>query len=349
MKFPDIVDVAALDAFDEIIDVRSPSEFVEDHIPGAISLPVLDDAERAEVGTLHKQASPFAAKVRGAALVSRNIGTHLERTLYDRPKEWRPLVYCWRGGKRSGAMKHILREIGWQAAALAGGYKAYRRTVVEQLASLPPRLRYRVVCGETGSAKSRLLEAARAAGAQVLDLEALANHRGSVLGGAPDGPQPAQRMFESRIWDVLRRCDPARPVLVESESKKVGELHVPDALIAAMRAAECVRVVAPVPARVAFLLREYDHFVRDPERLLAQVALLAPLYGQECIDRWRSHVDSGDWPAFVADLLEQHYDPAYRRSMNRNFAQLGAARMLPMDRLDAGDIAQTGHALAALD
>ncbi|MGH8675259.1 MAG: rhodanese-like domain-containing protein, partial [Burkholderiales bacterium] len=140
--------------FDAVIDVRSPAEYADDHIPRALSCPVLDDAERAKVGTLYKQVSSFAAKRTGAALVARNVARHVETAFADRPSTWKPLVYCWRGGKRSGAMAHVLREIGWGAQTLEGGYKSYRRYVVEALAELPPRLRFRVVHGVTGSGKS---------------------------------------------------------------------------------------------------------------------------------------------------------------------------------------------------
>jgi tRNA 2-selenouridine synthase len=247
--------VADLPRFDEVIDVRSPGEFAEDHAPGAINLPVLDNDERVRVGTLYKQVSPFEAKKVGAALIAHNIARHLETWFADKPKHYRPLVYCWRGGNRSGAMTHILQKIGFNAAQLEGGYKSYRRHVVAELASLPATLRFRVVSGPTGSGKSRLLTALEQAGAQVLDLEDLAAHRGSLLGARPDAPQPAQKGFESAIWSALASFEPARPVYVESESKRIGALTVPDALIAAMRSSPCIRIDAPLAARVQLLNR----------------------------------------------------------------------------------------------
>src|SRR5574341_487670 len=147
--------------FDTIIDVRSPAEYAEDHIPGAISAPVLDDAERAQVGTMYKQVSAFDAKKIGASLVARNVAAHVLSLFTDQPKSWHPLVYCWRGGKRSGSMAHILREIGWNAQTLEGGYKAYRRWVVRELEELPARFELRVIHGPTGSGKSRFLAALR--------------------------------------------------------------------------------------------------------------------------------------------------------------------------------------------
>jgi tRNA 2-selenouridine synthase len=348
VKFPDVARVHEIDLFEEVIDVRSPAEFAEDHVPGAASFPVLDDAERARIGLLYKQVSPFDSKKLGAALVSRNIARHLEASFGGRDKGWRPLVYCWRGGKRSGAMTHVLREVGWQAAQLDGGYKAYRREVVAQLARLPREYRYLVLCGETGSGKSRLLEALAAAGAQVLDLERLAAHRGSVLGNLPDAPQPAQKMFETRVWDGLRKLDRERPVFVEAESKKIGQLQVPDALLETMRAAECIRIEAPVAARVAFLLDEYRHFLADPANLKAQLDCLAALHGRDVIAGWQAAADRGDWAALVAELLERHYDPAYRRSTDRNYAQLARARVLRPAELSPAAIARLAGELGAI-
>lgn len=312
--------VADLTRFDEVIDVRSPGEFVEDHAPGAINLPVLDNDERARVGTLYQQVSPFEAKKAGAILISRNIARHLETWFADKPRTYRPLVYCWRGGNRSGAMTHILQKIGFAAAQLEGGYKAYRRHVVTELASLPATLRYRVVSGPTGSGKSRLLAALAQAGAQALDLEGLAAHRGSLLGALPDAPQPAQKGFESAIWSALSRFDPAQPVYVESESKRIGALTVPDALIAAMRSSPCIRIEVPLSARVQLLIEDYAHFLAAPDLLNTRLAHLVELRGREAVAAWQSQAQAGAWPELVAALLAQHYDPAYLKSLSRNYA-----------------------------
>ncbi len=212
---------ATFRAFDTIVDTRSPAEFAEDHVPGAVSCPVLDNEERARVGTIYKQVSPFDAKKLGAALVAKNIAFHLENSFLGKPKTWRPLVYCWRGGKRSGAMAHVLREVGWDAKTLEGGYKAYRRYVVDALAALPEKFTFKVIHGVTGSGKSRLLRALAATGAQALDLEELAAHRGSVLGGLTERPQPSQKMFESLLLQrLLLNFDACKAVFVEGESKE---------------------------------------------------------------------------------------------------------------------------------
>jgi tRNA 2-selenouridine synthase len=333
-EFQEPETLAQLDDFDEVVDVRSPSEFRDDHIPGAINLPVLDDAQRARVGTLYKQSSPFDAKKLGAALISRNIAAHIEARLHDRPRAWRPLVYCWRGGTRSGAMAHILREIGWRAGRLAGGYKAYRRQVIADLDVLPARFRWRVVCGPTGAGKTLLLAALARQGAQTVDLEGLAAHRGSVLGDLPGTPQPSQKLFESTLWDTLRRLDPGRPVFVEAESKKIGRLHLPDALVQAMWASACIALETAADVRVALLMAEYTHLLEDRATLFAKLECLTALHGHSVIDAWKTLAEEHAWDEFVARLLDEHYDPAYRRSTREHYPQLERAVRA---RLEAAD------------
>ncbi|HZX29490.1 MAG TPA: tRNA 2-selenouridine(34) synthase MnmH [Telluria sp.] len=348
MKYPILVSaqdaMARLDSYDAIIDVRSPSEFAEDHLPGAINLPVLDDEERAQVGTIYKQVNPFEAKKIGAALVSKNVGRHIAEHLTRLPREWRPLVYCWRGGNRSGSMAHILAKIGWPVEQLDGGYKAYRVEVNAALQQ-PPRLSFEVVCGTTGSGKSRLLQTLDALGAQVLDLEKLAAHRGSVLGNLPHEPQPTQKTFESAIWNALRRFDPERPVFVESESKKVGNLRVPDALMTVMRQSPCISLQLPRAKRVQLLMEDYRHFSDAPAALNTQLDCLVKLHGHERIGHWHALANSGQMEQLVGELLEDHYDPAYLRSIDRNFVRVGAARVLEMSDITPEDFRQAAAAL----
>ncbi len=339
--------LAQLDRYDTIIDVRSEGEFSEDHIPGAISCPVLSDDERREVGTMDRQQSSFEARRRGAAMVARNIAGHLEQRFADRPRDWQPLVYCWRGGNRSGSMVYILTRVGWRAAQLHGGYRAYRRAVMAALNTLPARLRFVVICGATGSGKSRLLLQLAAIGAQVLDLENLARHRGSVLGGLPSQPQPGQKLFESLIWDVLRRCSPERPVFVESESRKVGSLHVPDQLLLRMRESECVKLDVPLAARIRLLRDEYGHFEEDPDSLFGQLECLAELHGREKVARWKALATARHWDRMVEQLLTEHYDPAYRRSIARNFKQVGDATTIFIGSNDTAAYADAARALGA--
>ena len=338
---------ADFSAYDSVIDTRSPAEYAEDHIPGAISAPVLDDDERAQVGTLYKQVSQFDAKKLGAALLAKNVAGHVETLFKDKAREWRPLVYCWRGGKRSGAMAHILREIGWDAQTLPGGYKAYRRWVVQQLEELPQQFHLHVVHGPTGSGKSRLLGALAEAGGQILDLEGLAAHRGSVLGGLPDRPQPSQKTFESLLLRELSLLDTARPVYVEGESKKIGQLQVPEALIARMRASPCVRLETDTETRVTLLLDEYRHFLEDRRALGAQLDCLVSLHGREKVAGWKALAEQDAWREFVARLLVEHYDPAYHRSSHKNFAQLPDARALRIASADDAAFALAAQSLLA--
>ncbi len=322
VDFPATQALARLAEFDSIIDVRSPSEYALDRLPNALNWPSLSDAERALIGTEYKQVSPFAARKRGAVLVARNIAAHLEREAMDKPKNWQPLVYCWRGGQRSGAFATVLSAIGWRVHRLEGGYQAFRRAVLAALDELPKRFELRVVCGVTGAGKSRLLQRLATQGAQVLDLERLAEHRGSVLGLVPGRAQPTQKQFETRVWDALQHLDPARPVLVESESRKIGDLRVPEALVERMRAAPCVVLELPIEARVQLLMEDYDFFVRDTEAFCRRLDALRVLRGHETINGWQAAARAGRTREVVRELLERHYDPIYRQSMHRHFAGL---------------------------
>jgi tRNA 2-selenouridine synthase len=340
MKYPALVNfmhvLPQLDEFDCIIDARSESEFALDHIPGAINCPVLNDEERIRVGTMYKQVNAFEAKKVGAALVAKNIARHIETHWLDKPREWKPLIYCWRGGNRSGSLAHILAKIGWPAIQLDGGYKAYRAHVSAALLAAP-EVNFKVICGTTGSGKSRLLEVLDTIGAQVLDLEKLAAHRGSVLGHLPSQPQPSQKMFETLIWEKLRRFDPALPVFVESESKKVGNLRVPDAVMEKMRQSPCVSLTLSRPNRVRLLMEDYQHFTDSPATLNTQLDCLAKLHGRQKIDSWHALANGGAMPLLVDELLVEHYDPAYLRSIDRNFVQVGQAELLELADIGSDD------------
>lgn len=313
--------LSELDEFDLIIDVRSPAEFALDHIPGAVNFPVLNNEERAQIGTLYKQVSPFAAKKLGASLVSKNIAKHIEENLLELPREWRPLIYCWRGGERSGAFTHILNRIGWKAMQLESGYQGFRRTVIDGLELVASAFRFQVICGMTGSGKTRVLQEAQQYGAQILDLEALAIHRGSVLGNEPNIEQPSQKGFETALWNALRNLDPSKPVLVESESKKVGGVHIPDALMEKIRNGACIELRSSTQTRVSWLIREYHHFLTDADNFKSKLALLTAHYGKVQIIKWNEAIDAGNFPELVEELLVKHYDPSYQSSIVRNFPQ----------------------------
>lgn len=338
----------ALERFSAIIDARSEGEFALDHLPGATNWPSLHDDERVRVGTLYRQVSPFQARKLGAALVARNIAAHIEQHAMDLPRDWQPMVYCWRGGQRSGALGLVLSQIGFRVTRLDGGYRAFRAAVVSDLARLAGQMRYHVLCGPTGVGKTRLLQTLASAGAQVLDLEGLARHRSSVLGLAPGQTQPSQKHLDTCIWNALRRMDPARPVFVESESKKIGQLALPEALVQAMRASPCLNIELPRAERVRLLMRDYAWFVADSALFGERLDLLRQLRGRELVQAWKTRAAAGDAAGVVDDLLAQHYDPLYAASTRRNFAQLASATQWTFGRMeDLDDPAQAARIIAA--
>lgn len=331
-----------LSEFSDVIDARSEGEFAEDHLPGAINWPSLNNEERKLVGTEYKQISAFDAKKRGAALVAKNIARHLERDVIHKPRDWQPLVYCWRGGKRSGSLALILDQIGFNVTLVEGGYKAFRAALVADLPQLAAQFDYRVICGTTGSGKTRLLQALASQGAQVLDLEALANHRSSVLGVIPGLQQPTQKAYDSLIWVALKGFDASQPVYIESESKKVGNVAIPEGLITAMRAAPCLQLDLREDERVALLLEDYDFFVKDIEFFCDRLGALTQARGKEVVLSWQTRSRRGEVARVVRELLVNHYDPVYLQSMKRNFMQYATAkRIAPADRS-----APAMHALA---
>jgi tRNA 2-selenouridine synthase len=339
-------DARTLGAFDAVIDVRSPAEVAEDHVPGAISLPVLSDAERAEVGTIYVQDSRFRARRLGAALIARNVAGHLETALADKGGEFRPLIYCWRGGQRSGAMATILSQVGWRTAVLAGGYKTYRRHVKERLydAAFPARLV--LLDGRTGSGKTEILGRLAARGVQVLDLEALAEHRGSLLGGLPGRAQPSQKLFETRLLTAMEGLDLSRSIVAEAESSKVGDRMVPPTLWTAMLAAPRITLVAPIAERARYLARHYADVVADRVLFDAALARLPVAPGRKALARWSELADAGDLEALAAELMENHYDPAYDRAARKDAkSRLG---VVELPGLDEAALEKAGDEIAAI-
>ena len=304
--------------FDAIIDVRAPSEFAEDHVPGAINLPVLSDEERARVGTIYVQDSPFKARKLGAALVARNAAAHLEGPLFGFDGGWQPLVYCWRGGQRSGSFASILAQIGWRVETLAGGYQCYRRLVAQTLYDDPIPSPILLLDGNTGTAKTDILQRLPALGVQAIDLEGLANHRGSALGG--QGAQPSQKAFESALAAAIGALDPARPVVIEAESSRVGRLNLPPRLFAAMKEAGRIEICAPVAVRAAYLTRAYRDLVEDREALIERLNRLIGLQGRARVADWVAMAEAGELKALAADLIEHHYDPRYAKVRGRRGA-----------------------------
>lgn len=324
--------------FDAVIDVRSPAEFAEDHLPGAVNLPALSDAERAVVGTIYKRESPFRARKVGAAMVARNVAAHLEGPLADLEGGWRPLVYCWRGGQRSGSVATILREVGWRVETIEGGYRSFRRAVVAALYDAPFPSRVVLLDGNTGTAKTAVLARLAERGAQVLDLEGLARHRGSLLGGL--GGQPSQKAFETALAMAVAGLDPARPVVIEAESSKVGDLIVPPAVWKAMIGAERIEVAAPVAARAAYLARAYADLTADAGVLSETLATLRPMQGAERVAEWQALAAAGRFEELAGALCVEHYDPRYARHRAR-------WERAPLDRIEVAELDEAGIARLA--
>ena len=325
--------IARFDEFHTVIDARSEGEYAEDHLPGAVNWPTLHDEERKSIGTLYKQVNAFEAKKRGAALAARNISKHIEAHVIDKPRDWAPLAYCWRGGKRSGSLSLVLDQIGFRVSLIEGGYKAFRAAMLLDMATCAHRLQLQVVCGTTGSGKTRLLHALKEAGAQVLDLEDLARHRSSVLGALPGIAQPTQKRFDTLVWEQLRKFDPQRPVFVESESKKVGNVSIHPALVERMRSSPCLMVELETAERVELLMEDYAYFTAHPEQFCSRLDALTAQRGKVVIESWKALVGQGNFRPVVHDLLTAHYDPVYLQSIERNFSQFNQAKVLrPADR-----------------
>ncbi|AGT09725.1 tRNA 2-selenouridine(34) synthase MnmH [Paracoccus aminophilus] len=326
LKLQQVLD-PALAGFDTIIDVRAPSEYAEDHLPGAINLPVLNDQERAQVGTIYKQISPFDARKLGGALVAANAARHITESLADKPGSWRPLVYCWRGGQRSGSFATILSQIGWRVAKIEGGYKSWRGLVVDRVQNGPLPSPVIVLDGNTGSAKTEILHILAARGHQVIDLEGLAHHRGSLFGGRAEG-QPSQKMFEGRLALAMEALDPTRPVLFEAESSKVGDLTVPRAIWKALIAAPRLRLVVPVAERARYTARAYADMTADPQQIAAILERLRAVQSGERIAAWQALALAGEWQKLSEGLMRDHYDPRYDSHRARHDDGRGGQVML---------------------
>ncbi len=309
----DSLDAILNHGFDTVMDVRSPAEFAEDHVPGAVNLPALDNAQRAEVGTMYKQVSPFDARKIGAGMVIRNVAAHLDGPLKGKDGAWRPLIYCWRGGQRSGVFCTILSEIGWRAETVKGGYQSFRRLVNRHLYEVPLPHRVVLLDGNTGTAKTALLPRLAARDVQVLDLEGLACHRGSLLGAMPGG-QPPQKRFETALAVALQGLDPGRPVVVEAESSKIGRITLPPSLLSAMWSAPRIVMDVPLQARAAYLARAYREVIADPEVVAARLAPLRRVRGHAVVDRWVALSQAGALEDLSLALMVDHYDPAYAKS-----------------------------------
>ena len=321
-----------LSHFSEIIDVRSPSEFALDHIPGASNFPVLDDAEREKVGTLYKE-NAFEARRLGAALISANAARHIQDKMMKHGPDYQPLLYCWRGGMRSRSFTFILKSIGWRATLVNGGYRSFRRHIVTATDELfqQKALNLQTLSGLTGVGKTRLLKAIQEQGGQVLDLEGLANHKGSLLGATPESSQPSQKRFETALWYTMQQFDLSKPIFTEAESNRIGSIHCPPALWQALKNSRIVNVKLSVSERIKILREEYPHFQNEPDKLKFLLSKLIPLRGKKQIEVWNKLIDENKWDHFVESVLEHHYDLCYRTpgSEDSNYLKPSAEIIIP--------------------
>lgn len=340
--------VLDLHRFDVVIDARSPAEYDMDHIPGALNCPVLDNEQRHAVGLTYVQSSAFEARRLGGAMVARNIAAHLTTQFQDKPKSWRPMVYCWRGGLRSGAFVSWLRLVGWDAQQLKGGYKAWRTYVIAQIEALSAVLPLRVLCGPTGSAKTRVLHALAQQGEQVLDLERLAGHRGSVLGAVSGIEQPSQKKFETCLFTALADFDLQRTIWVEAESRCIGKLALPNALLQRLRASPVVEITASTQARLAYLLRDYAWLGDDPNALCDKLGMLKGILPNDLLAQWQRWAMARDLPRLFDDLIAKHYDPLYARSQGRHLKRLLYADHVRVDDLSPEGIQALAQRMIAL-
>lgn len=337
------ISLASLGAYDAVIDVRSPAEFAEDHLPDAINLPVLSNAERAEIGTIYVQQSKFLARRLGAAYVAANIAAHLRGPLADRPPDFQPLLYCWRGGMRSGAMATVFAQIGWRTRLLEGGYKTWRRKVAYELRQSDAPLKIVLIDGQTGTAKSDILRRAGELGAQIIDLEQHAAHRGSAFGAITGRASPRQKMFESMLWRDLEGFDLKRPILVEAESKRIGPCEAPRRLWASMVPAPYVVIAAGLEERARYLVRAYGDIIETPGAVAAAIDKLRPFHPKARIEEWLAMAEAGDNKPLAAELMRDHYDALYDRSRQRRKGAPIAE--LQLDRLDEAEIDRAARAV----
>lgn len=304
--------------FDTIIDVRSPLEFAEDHIVGAINCPVLSDLERQKVGTIYKKESSFKAKIIGSSLTAKNIAFHIENNFMEKKGSWQPLIYCWRGGQRSKAFSIVLSEVGWRTNQLKGGYKEYRNQVINFLDNIGPKLKITLISGKTGSAKTKILKSIENEGGQILDLEGLANHKGSLLGKIPDLIQPSQKFFESLIFNKIQKLNLKDKIYIEAESSKIGNIHIPKSIWKKMINSPRIEISANVELRAKFLVSDYDYMCNDPTLINPIIKGLKNRLSKKLFDEWTNLIDRKKWFDLTKSFLENHYDPSYSSNTIKN-------------------------------
>ena len=298
-----------------LIDARSPAEFAEATIPGAINIPILDDAERDEVGTLYKQVGKAAARRRGVALVAPKIPAMVEQAADLQSGTALPVVvFCWRGGMRSLALTQFLELAGIPACQLLGGHKGFRRHVLDFFEQ-GQWGRLIVLRGLTGVGKTHYLHRLAEIGAPVIDLEGLANHRGSAFGNLGLPPQPTQKMFEALVWNELCRIPQGAFALVEGESRHIGRVALPIRLYDSLQAETSIWLKTDMSTRIKNILADYPALDGLKANFTEPIRALKERLGKKTVNRYLELLDAGEWAGLVRELMENYYDPLYQHTL----------------------------------
>lgn len=308
-----------------VIDVRSPSEFRQGHIPGAVNIPLFDDHERKEVGTLYKQVNREAAIFAGLEFIGKKLADLAREGTKKAGKKKKLLVHCWRGGMRSQSMAWLFETTGISCIVLDGGYKSYRRHVRKLLVG-PFSLK--VVGGKTGSGKTLLLSRLQETGEQVIDLEALAHHKGSAFGSLGEPEQPTTEQFENDLGRVVSGLDTQRTVWIEDESRNIGKCVLPAELYEQMRTAKTYFLDIPREVRAEYLVTDYA--AHNREVLKACVQKIHKRLGG---DRTREAIEAIDRQDFYTTALItlHYYDKAYMHSLQSNHTQFQLIESVTVD------------------
>ncbi len=297
-----------------VLDVRAPAEFEQGHIPGALSFPLFSDAERAAVGTMYKQVGKEEAMELGLRIVGPKMEDFVKQAKLLAPHR-RLAIHCWRGGQRSGSMAWLFRQAGFDVVTLEGGYKAYRQFVLESLAA--SSLKLIVLGGKTGSGKTKILHALRELGEQIIDLEGLANHKGSAFGFIGEAPQPTVEQFGNELFECTLSLDHTKRVWIENESKSIGRIYIPDEFFARLRASTLVNVEIPEEARIQNLLADY--VLTDRTLLAVAFQKIASKLGGLNLKTALDSLEQDDF-ATAARIALGYYDKTYEHGLDTSLA-----------------------------
>lgn len=295
-----------------LLDVRSPGEYAQGHIPGAISFPLFSDEERARVGTTYKQQSKDLAMELGLEIVGPKMAGFVREARRLAP-EGRLAVHCWRGGQRSGSMAWLFRQAGFDVITLSGGYKYYRRHVLEKFLDIP--LQLLVIGGRTGSGKTKILKELAQSGEQIIDLEGIAHHKGSAFGSIGEAAQPTVEQFENDLCAALNALDLHRRVWIENESRSIGRVYIPDAFWKKMRDSTLLNILIPDEARIDNLLQDY--VLTDKSELEDAFLRIDKKLGGQHLKTALEALGAGDY-ATAARIALHYYDKTYQHGLDNN-------------------------------